>query len=84
VIDLPVKDTKMRDPPIVCVIGKKKSGKTTTVVGLVRELASRGYRVMTAKHGHHFEVDTAGTDSYRHRREAGAARVVLAGPSKSL
>lgn len=64
------------------MVGKKKSGKTTTVVGLVRELVSRGYRVMTAKHGHNFELDTAGTDSWRHRREGGAARVVLAGPAK--
>jgi len=69
-------------PAVVCVVGKKKSGKTTTVVGLVRELVDRGYRVMTAKHGHNFELDTAGTDSWRHRREAGSARVVLAGPAK--
>jgi len=69
-------------PPIICVVGKKKSGKTTTVVGLVRELVDRGYCVMTAKHGHNFELDTAGTDSWRHRREAGASRVVLASPER--
>jgi len=69
-------------PPIVCVIGKKKSGKTTTTIGLVRELVSRGHRVMTAKHGHGFELDTEGTDSYRHRHEGGAHRVVMAGPSQ--
>ena len=67
-------------PPVVCVVGKKKSGKTTTVVGLVRELADRGRRVMTVKHGHHFRLDREGTDSWRHRHEGGAARVVLAGP----
>jgi len=67
-------------PPIVCVIGKKKSGKTLTAVGLVRELARRGRRVMSAKHGHHFRLDTEGTDSWRHRHEAGAHRVVVAGP----
>jgi molybdopterin-guanine dinucleotide biosynthesis adapter protein len=73
---------RVASPPIICVVGKKKSGKTTTVVGLVCELVSRGYRVMTAKHGHNFEIDTAGTDSWRHRREAGASRVVLASPEK--
>lgn len=71
-----------KEPAIVCVVGKKKSGKTTTVIGLVQELVRRGYRVMTAKHGHNFELDTAGTDSWRHRREGGASRVVLAGPAK--
>jgi len=69
-------------PPIVCVVGKKKSGKTTTVVGLVSELSRRGHRVMTLKHGHHFRLDREGTDSWRHRHEGGAARVVLAGPDE--
>ena len=69
-------------PPIVCVVGKKKSGKTATTVGLVDALATRGYRVMSAKHGHGFELDTPGTDSYRHRHEGGAHRVVMAGPEQ--
>lgn len=69
-------------PPVICIIGKKKSGKTTTAVGLVRELVDRGYRVMSAKHGHGFELDAQGTDSYRHRHEGGAHRVVMAGPEQ--
>lgn len=69
-------------PPIVCVVGKKKSGKTTTVLTLVSALRARGHRVMTIKHGHHFDLDRAGTDSYRHRVEAGAERVVIAGPGQ--
>ncbi|MGD8318910.1 MAG: molybdopterin-guanine dinucleotide biosynthesis protein B [Gemmatimonadota bacterium] len=70
-------------PPLtVAVIGKKKSGKTTTAVGLVRALVERGHRVMTAKHGHGFELDHAGTDSWRHRLEGGAHRVVMAGPEQ--
>lgn len=67
-------------PPIVCIVGKKKSGKTTLAVKLVAELAARGRRVMTVKHGHGFELDSPGTDSWRHRHEGGARRVVLAGP----
>ena len=69
-------------PPVVCIVGKKKSGKTATVVGLVSELARRGHRVMTAKHGHGFELDTEGTDSWRHRHEGGAHRVVMAAPDQ--
>lgn len=66
-------------PPTVCIIGKKKSGKTTTTVGLVRELSARGHVVMTAKHGHAFDLDRDGTDSWRHRHDGGAHRVVMAG-----
>lgn len=69
-------------PPVVCIIGNKKSGKTTTVVGLVHELVQRGHRVMTAKHGHHFKLDKPGSDSYRHRHDAGAERVAIAGPDQ--
>lgn len=69
-------------PPMVCVVGKKKSGKTTTVIQLVAELKRRGHRVMTIKHGHHFDLDREGTDSFRHRVEGGAERVVLAGPGQ--
>jgi hypothetical protein len=69
-------------PFVVCVIGKKKSGKTTTTVGLIRELARRGHRVMSAKHGHGFELDAEGTDSWRHRHEGGAHRVAMAGPEQ--
>jgi molybdopterin-guanine dinucleotide biosynthesis protein B len=67
-------------PPIVCIVGKKNSGKTTLAVALAAELDRRGYTVMTIKHGHGFEVDRKGTDSWRHRHEGQARRVILAGP----
>ena len=67
---------------MVCIVGKKKSGKTTTVIRLVAELKRRGHRVMSIKHGHHFDLDRKGTDSFRHREEGGAERVVLAGPGQ--
>lgn len=68
--------------PIVSIIGKSKSGKTTLVEKLVRELRRRGYRVATIKHHVHTDrksFDTPGKDSYRHA-EAGAQRVVLISP----
>ena len=67
-------------PPVVCVIGKKDSGKTTLAVGLVAELRARGHRVMSVKHGHGFSVDREGTDSWRHRHEGGAERVLMVAP----
>lgn len=72
----------MDTPPLVCIVGKKKSGKTATVLKLVAELRRRGYRAMTIKHGHHFDLDREGTDSFRHRVEGGAERVVMAGPGQ--
>jgi molybdopterin-guanine dinucleotide biosynthesis protein MobB len=71
-----------KPPPTVCIVGKKNSGKTATVLTLVAALRARGHRVMTVKHGHHFDLDRPGTDSFRHRAEAGAERVVVAGPGQ--
>jgi len=66
-------------PPIVCVIGLKDSGKTSTAVALTGELVRRGLRVFTVKHGHRFEIDTEGTDSWRLRHEAGPEDLAVMG-----
>ena len=68
--------------PIVSFIGKKKSGKTTVLLGVIGELRARGYRVAVLKHDTHgFDVDIPGTDSYRFR-ELGAEVVGIASPDK--
>ena len=67
-------------PPILCIIGRKNSGKTELTVALAAELNRRGHRVMTVKHGHGFQVDQPLRDSWRHRHEGGARRTVLAAP----
>jgi len=73
----------MRQPPMVAVIGKKHSGKTTLTVRLAAELHRRGHRVMTIKHGSHtFNIDPATTDTYRHYHEGNAERVAMAAPDK--
>ncbi len=70
-------------PPILTVVGRKNSGKTTLVVRLCAELHRRGHRVMTIKHGAHtFNIDPATTDTYRHYHEGNAERVVMAAPDK--
>ncbi len=69
-------------PPAVSIIGNKNSGKTTLAVNLIAELARRGRRVMSVKHGHRFRLDTRGTDSWRHRHEGRAERVLLVGPEE--
>ena len=73
----------MRRPPMVAVIGRKHSGKTTLTVRLSAALHERGHRVMTIKHGSHtFNIDPATTDTYRHYHEGGAERVAMAAPDK--
>jgi molybdopterin-guanine dinucleotide biosynthesis protein MobB len=68
--------------PIVSFIGKKKSGKTTVALGVLKELRSRGYRVAVLKHDTHgFNIDIPGTDSYRFR-EAGSEVVGIASPNQ--
>lgn len=70
-------------PPILTVVGRKHSGKTTLVVRLAAELHRRGHRVMTIKHGAHtFNIDPATTDTYRHYHEGNAERVVMVAPDK--
>lgn len=67
-------------PPIICIVGKKKSGKTTFIEKLLRELKALGISVGTIKHdAHSFEMDREGKDSWRHR-QAGAETVVVSSP----
>ena len=73
----------MQRPPMVAIIGRKNSGKTTLVVRLAAELHGRGHRVMTIKHGAHtFNIDPASTDTYRHYHEGHAERVAMVAPDK--
>jgi len=77
-------DIKEEMPPIVSVIGKSKSGKTTLIEKLVGELRSRGYRVATVKHSHHnFEIDQPGKDSWRHL-QAGSEATAISSPGKII
>lgn len=64
-------------PPIISIIGKKKSGKTTTLVALAAELSRRGWKVATIKHSHGFTIDHEGRDSWRHRNEGQAIRTAV-------
>jgi molybdopterin-guanine dinucleotide biosynthesis protein B len=69
--------------PVVCVVGRSKSGRTTLIEKLIGELKGRGYRVGTVKHHAHpgFELDRPGKDTWRHA-QAGSDHVVIAAPDK--
>lgn len=68
--------------PIISIVGKSDSGKTTFIEKLLPEMARKGYRVATVKHDvHGFEVDREGKDSWRHK-QAGAHTAVISSPQK--
>jgi molybdopterin-guanine dinucleotide biosynthesis protein B len=68
--------------PVVSVVGKGDSGKTTFLEKLIRELTNRGVRVATVKHHiHDYDIDVPGKDSWRHAR-AGAVATMVSSPEK--
>jgi molybdopterin-guanine dinucleotide biosynthesis protein B len=70
-----------RTAPIVSIVGKADSGKTTFLEKLIAELTSRGWRVATVKHHSHTDedVDVVGKDSWRHRQAGASISVVASG-----
>ena len=73
---------KINKPPIVCIVGRSGSGKTTFLEKLIPEVRKRGLKVGTIKHHKHdFEMDTPGKDSWRHKR-AGSAAALISSPQR--
>jgi len=70
-------------PPIISIVGKSDSGKTTLIEKLLPEIVRRGYKVATVKHHSHddFQIDVEGKDSWRHAK-AGSSRVIISSPTK--
>jgi molybdopterin-guanine dinucleotide biosynthesis protein B len=63
-------------PPVVSIIGRSKSGKTTLIEKLVAELKLRGYRVATIKHAQEINFGP-GKDSWRHIQAGSDATIVV-------
>ena len=69
-------------PPILSIVSKKRSGKTTLIEKLIPALQQLGFRVGTVKHDTHgFEIDHEGKDTWRHKK-AGARTVAISSPWK--
>jgi molybdopterin-guanine dinucleotide biosynthesis adapter protein len=67
-------------PPVVSIVGRSQSGKTTLIEKLIPEFKKRGYTVGTIKHSHHSpDIDRTGKDSSRHKA-AGAETVIFHSP----
>jgi molybdopterin-guanine dinucleotide biosynthesis protein len=76
-----IEEEKMT-PPVVSIVAKSGTGKTTLLEKLIGELKSRGYRVGVVKHdAHRFNIDHEGKDSWR-LTQAGADTMVITSPDK--
>jgi molybdopterin-guanine dinucleotide biosynthesis adapter protein len=65
-------------PPIVSIVGRSKSGKTTLIEKLIVELKSRGYHVATAKHTHRdMTLPESDKDSDRHLKAGSEASLIV-------
>jgi molybdopterin-guanine dinucleotide biosynthesis protein MobB len=65
-------------PPIVSIIGRSKSGKTTLIEKLIVELKSRGYHVATAKHTHRdMTSPESDKDSDRHLKAGSETSLIV-------
>lgn len=65
-------------PPVVSIIGKSKSGKTTLIEKLIRELKLRGYRVATIKHvSGEMTFDKPDKDTWRHIQSGSEATAIF-------
>ena len=71
-------------PAIVSIVGNSKSGKTTIIEKLIRELKSRGYRVATIKHAPQgTTLDEPDKDSSRHL-QAGSEATIIGSKDKAV
>jgi len=69
-------------PPIISIVGKSDSGKTTLLEKLIAEIKNRGYSIGTIKHDTHgFDIDHEGKDTWRHKK-SGASTVIISSPNK--
>ncbi|KIH75533.1 molybdopterin guanine dinucleotide biosynthesis accessory protein MobB [Geoalkalibacter ferrihydriticus] len=70
------------NPPVVSIVAKSGTGKTTLLEKLIVEMKSRGYRIGAIKHdAHSFSIDHEGKDSWR-LTQAGADTMLITSPEK--
>lgn len=74
----------MKSIPLIHVVGYSGSGKTTLISKLIQHFRMKGLRIAAIKHhGHHFELDSPGKDTW-HLRMAGAEVTLLISGKKMV
>ncbi len=70
--------------PVVCIVGRSGTGKTTLIERLIPDLIGRGYRVAVVKHtDQNPDLDKPGKDTWRFAN-AGSTTVVLSTPRRVM
>jgi len=64
--------------PVICIVGRSNSGKTTLIEKLLPELTRRGYRVATVKHAQEIHLNSE-KDSSRHLAVGSSATALISG-----
>ena len=65
-------------PPIISIVGRSKSGKTTLIEKLIVELKARGYHIAIAKHTHRdMTLPESDKDSDRHLKAGSEASLII-------
>lgn len=66
-----------KKPTVIAVSGRKNSGKTTLIESLLPILTGKGYVTAVVKHhGHKFDPDIPGTDTYRFNHNGAVGTVI--------
>lgn len=66
--------------PIISIVGKSDSGKTTLLEGLIAELKRRGHKVAVMKHSaEEFELDTTNKDTWRFSQAGSEVSAISSG-----
>ena len=66
--------------PIISIVGKSESGKTTLLEGLIAELKRRDIRVVAMKHSNEdVEVDTVNKDTWRFSQAGSEVSAISSG-----
>ena len=77
-----IMEEKPMTPPVISIVAKSGTGKTTLLEKLIAELKQRGYKVGAVKHdAHSFSIDHEGKDSWR-LTQAGADTMLITSPDK--
>ncbi len=70
-------------PPVVTLVARSGTGKTTLLVKLIAEMSARGWTIGALKHdAHRFEIDHEGKDTWK-MAAAGAALTSISSPAKT-
>jgi molybdopterin-guanine dinucleotide biosynthesis protein MobB len=65
-------------PPVICIVGTSKTGRTKLMEELIKDLKNRGLKVGALKYHKHgdFEIDVKGKDTWKYAK-AGADTIAI-------